>query len=155
MALNDDLLAEYAQAGANFRDGFGTILSIIKSFVTINGLLLAGFGLTYRFLDGSLQTAVSLAICIIGVAASFITWIIHRRMTIYFRSWVERARQIEAGTEMRLYTFTSEIERSSRKNPLQTYAIMNITYLFVGLTWFLVLLFFSFSSGHVPETGAS
>ena len=140
MALSDDLLTEYAQAAANFRDGFSTIQTIIRSFVTLNGILLASFGLTQRFLEGQLQGAMSLSICGIGAAASVTTWIVHRRMTLYFRSWVKRAAEIENGTEMSLFSETARIEREARKNPFQTYAVANLTYLVVGMLWVSVLL---------------
>lgn len=136
-----DLIDEYKEAGQLFRGGFVTISSMITSYVALNGILLAGLDASLNVRDSQSRALLVLAVCVIGGTSAFVMRTIHVRMTTYFRSWIERAAEIEEGTELKIYSRTIEIEKTSRNDTFQTYSLMQKTYLVVGIFWLSIFIF--------------
>lgn len=134
------LADEYKEAGNLFRSGFTTIGGIITSFSAINGILLTSAGVIIGRGAHNMNTLL-VVVCILGIIGTVVTSVIHVRMTIYIRSWLNRAAEIERASGLYIYLRTYEIEISSRKNPIQTYTLMRITYAVVGLFWLCLALY--------------
>lgn len=163
------IVDEYREAGALFRDGFSTIANIIRTFLILNGILITALGITLRLGNEVDALPLQVAICVIGFLAPLVTWVVHRRMTIYFRSWVQRAGEIEKSAtytvfekngkerqyDFNLYKSTSDIESTSRGNLLQTYALMNLTYFLCSCAWVAAIFWICFgvSTGALPSEG--
>src|SRR3954452_14663704 len=119
---------EYQQASALFQRGFDLIFNLVRGFLYFNGIMLGIITIAFRVGTGRDLSFVIIIFSIIGATGGLMALIVHVRMAVYLRWWLQRASEIERKFSGTLFSHTFEAETSGRKKIFQSYSASVLLY---------------------------
>lgn len=142
MTEEEKRLEEYKLAASLFQSGFGLMTDIVRSFLLINSIVLGLWLLITRFsLDNDSDAhVIRLVLAIFGVLAGPGAIVIHMRMTRYYRSWLDRAAELEGSLGGKLFEQSRLIEFAGRDHFFQSYNVALALYFLFSMVWAIFLI---------------